>query len=430
MRIFSFVFFLSVLFLPICNVSAQSKKAVGRAATHYVGRSAGSAATRAARKGLAQTAKQKAVKQVQKNAARSAAKQSEKLTYHEARKVAANVVREKGVRAISVSLKSSPSSISAVSHSTAFRKEVVAASLKGRARNLSPLNSASKVANGKSAKQTTSNIVRASLSNHKGNYTNVDRQLCEEQKRALVAQGVDARKIGEDGILNRGGIYEDGGYLLYKASPNFELENRIWYEGKAKRNTILFLSKDQNLAGGDAWSVCGTTGRLKYDSFGKNQFDKRNAYLAYGLAQIRSGKRITFRQITDKAAIGNFDSAPLARINVKAEGGMSTVSDAELRKHIKKSVSYTHKRIENLDPDIIICEGRSGSSGVTLEEVVKTQYPDLKMFDKEGFIYYSPSAKKVVINCYHPSYRAISDEEFVDRVLDAFSMFEASGILK
>ena len=53
------------------------------------------------------------------------------------------------------------------------------------------------------------------------------------------------------------------------------------------------------------------------------------------------------------------------------------------------------------DADIILC---CGGGGIIKDFVKNTYLPDLEKFSDAGWVYFSPSTQKIVIDSYHPSY--------------------------
>ena len=73
------------------------------------------------------------------------------------------------------------------------------------------------------------------------------------------------------------------------------------------------------------------------------------------------------------------------------------------------------------DADLILCCGGDG----VIKDFVKEHYlPDLEKFSDKGWVYYSPTTQKIVINSYHPSYLKKS-EEMYDEMMEDLKNFLA-----
>ena len=88
-----------------------------------------------------------------------------------------------------------------------------------------------------------------------------------ENERILNEWRKNNEKNGEtnfadDGIMYRGTI-EEFDYGTERFSDK-DQENKMWNEAPLR---ILFLTKDQNAGGYDAWDVRGETGNLSYAFF-------------------------------------------------------------------------------------------------------------------------------------------------------------------
>jgi hypothetical protein len=67
------------------------------------------------------------------------------------------------------------------------------------------------------------------------------------------------------------------------------------------------------------------------------------------------------------------------------------------------------------DADIILCCGGSG----LIKDFVKRNYLlDLQKISESGWVYYSPSRNKVVIDSYHPSCRYSTKSMYEDMMDD------------
>lgn len=239
-----------------------------------------------------------------------------------------------------------------------------------------------------------------------------------ENERILNEWRKNNEKNGEtnfadDGIMYRG-IIEEFDYGTERFSDE-DQENKMWNEAPLR---ILFLTKDQNAGGYDAWDVRGETGNLSYAFF------RNLMYQLYGLVNTRLGYKADYK-FTNEQAIELYNSFPIARINAKKEAGVSSVSNHTLKYYIERDSRYLKEQILNLDADIIVCCGYSEnveeSGNLLLNFLKKECYPGLNKQDN-NWIYFDEENNNIAINNWHLSAR-LGAEEWYNQITNAYHHF-------
>ena len=227
--------------------------------------------------------------------------------------------------------------------------------------------------------------------------------------------------FASDGIMFRGEIDQ------YSADqnerwPNPEKENELWENAPIR---YLFLTKDQNARGGAAWDVRGETGRSNEDSCSiREQFYRNLMYILYGI--IHSEDTLCgYEDFTNEQAIQTYDSAPLARINVKKQAGGSSIGNNTLKTYIERDKEFLIEQITALDADVLICCGYSESIEDTGNIILNFLNKEIYNFTKiNEWIYYDDKTKKVAINAWHLSYnRGVSQKDFFEGLVTAYHQF-------
>jgi len=239
-----------------------------------------------------------------------------------------------------------------------------------------------------------------------------------ENERILNEWRKNNEKNGEtnfadDGIMYRGKI-EEFDYGTERFSDE-DQENKMWNEAPLR---FLFLTKDQNAGGYDAWDVRGETGNLSYAFF------RNLMYQLYGLVNTRPGYKADYK-FTNEQAIELYNSFPIARINAKKEAGVSSVSNHTLKYYIERDSRYLKEQILNLDADIIVCCGYSEnveeSGNLLLNFLKKECYPGLNKQDN-NWIYFDEENNNIAINNWHLSAR-LGAEEWYNQITNAYHHF-------
>lgn len=219
--------------------------------------------------------------------------------------------------------------------------------------------------------------------------------------------------FADDGIMYRG-IIEEFDYGTERFSDE-DQENKMWNEAPLR---ILFLTKDQNAGGYDAWDVRGETGNLSYAFF------RNLMYQLYGLVNTRPGYKADYK-FTNEQAIELYNSFPIARINAKKEAGVSSVSNHTLKYYIERDSRYLKEQILNLDADIFVCCGYSEnveeSGNLLLNFLKKECYHNLNKQD-DNWIYFDEENNKIAINNWHLSAR-LGAEEWYNQIINAYHHF-------
>jgi len=218
-----------------------------------------------------------------------------------------------------------------------------------------------------------------------------------------------------DGIMYRGAIETFATY-----SERFEslddAENRSWEEAKMR---ILFITKDQNANGDDAWDVRGETGKLTYAFF------RNLMYQLYGLVNTKTDHKADYN-FTNENAIELYNTFPIARINVKKEAGNSSINNNTLRYYLNREpdVQFLKRQIENLDADIIVCCGYSDSiedSGNLILNFLNNHCCyHFEQFN--NWMWYDKDTHKLAINNWHLSVRN-SSEKIYHEMIQAYYEF-------
>ena len=242
-------------------------------------------------------------------------------------------------------------------------------------------------------------------------------RILEEWKKSNEEKG--EKNFAYDGIMYRGETKE-----FHYGTERFsdeKQENKMWNEAPLR---ILFLTKDQNAGGCDAWDVRGETGKLSYAFF------RNLMYQLYGLVNTKPGYKADY-DFTNEQAIELYNTFPIARINAKKEAGDSSVSNHTLKYYIDRDRELLKKQILNLDADIIICCGYSDyveeSGNLLLNFLKKECYNNLDIkddtgwIDDDGWIYYDKK-NKLAINNWHLSAR-MNSEEWYKKITNAYHHF-------
>lgn len=237
-------------------------------------------------------------------------------------------------------------------------------------------------------------------------------RILEKWKKRNAEYG--ETNFADDGIMYRGKIEPIAtGTERYS---NKEQENKMWNKAPLR---VLFLTKDQNAGGYDAWDVRGETGNLSYAFF------RNLMYQLYGLINTKPGYKADFK-FSNEEAIELYNTFPIARINAKKEAGRSSVSNNTLRFYIDRDGELLKEQILNLDSDIFVCCGYSDyieESGNLLLNFLnnKCHYNLIKQPD-DDWIFYDEKQNKIAINNWHLSARK-SSEEWYNLLTDAYYRF-------
>ena len=253
----------------------------------------------------------------------------------------------------------------------------------------------------------------------------------KDREEALFARWMQAYKE-IDGINPEEDFAFDG--LLYRGE--FKLVDGCWERQTGNESELwdnapyrlLVLTKDTTRNGGlDDMRI--ETGRANHTGgnvvSAGNNFYRNLALWSYALLNAMQGGKIErYNNTPDWDRLREYyESLPIARINCKKQIGESSIADSLLKSHIEKYAVFLKEQIAMYDANIILCCGGRG----IIKEFVNSHYlPDLVKFSTAGWIYYSPSTSKVVIDSYHPS-ALKSMESMYDEMMADLSEFLNQG---
>ena len=255
------------------------------------------------------------------------------------------------------------------------------------------------------------------------NFVEKNDSILQKWKEQIEKFGEDPEEFASDGIMFRG-VIEQRSAGQNERYSNPKKENELWENAPIR---YLFLTKDQN-AGDDkdakAWDVRSETGRSNVDSSNIRYLFYRNLmYILYGI--INSEDTLCgYEDFTNEQAIQTYDSAPLARINVKKQAGGSSIGNDTLKTHIERYKEFLIEQITALDADVLICCGYSESIEDTGNIILNFLNKEIYNFTKiNEWIYYDDKTKKVAINAWHLSYRGVKQKDFFEGLVSAYHQF-------
>lgn len=237
----------------------------------------------------------------------------------------------------------------------------------------------------------------------------------EHNEKVEKTMNLQDPKFASDGIMFRGEIDQNERW------SNPEKENELWENAPIR---YLFLTKDQNAGNDEAWDVRSETGRNNKDSCSIRYLFYRNLmYILYGI--INSEDTLCgYEDFTNEQAIQTYDSAPLARINVKKQAGGSSIDNNTLKTYIERDKEFLIEQITALDADVLICCGYSESIEDTGNIILNFLSKEIYNFTKiDEWIYYDDKTKKVAINAWHLSYRGVTQKDFFEGLVTAYHKF-------
>ena len=251
----------------------------------------------------------------------------------------------------------------------------------------------------------------------------------KEREEELFARWIEACIVSDrinpeedfayDGLLFRG-EYELIGGCCWERLPGNETE--LWDNSRCR---LLILTKDTTLSGGMQDMRIETARRNHIGhqiATSPARFYRNLSLWAYTLqAALRGNEIVAYDQTPDWDTLReHYTSAPIARINCKKEIGSSTISNATLRSHIERYGEFLAEQVAMYDADIVLCCGGGGA----IRSFIERHYlPDLERFSPAGWVYYSPSTRKVVIDSYHPSYTGQSIEAMYTNMAEDLGRF-------
>lgn len=254
------------------------------------------------------------------------------------------------------------------------------------------------------------------------NYVAINDSILKEWEASNQKYG--EYNFAPDGIMYRGDVIGYGDGTGVEREPDeHNLENINWINAPLR---ILFLTKDQNSAGEDAWDVRTEIGRKSVDAESIPYLFSRNLmYQLYGLVKTTPNFKPDYT-FSNKEAINLYDTFPIARINVKKEGGASSVCNSTLRYYLERDADFIGRQIDNLDADITVCCGFSESveeSGNLLLNFLNHHIYNFIQIENNPWMYYDAERNKLAINNWHLSYRNIGSEKIYNEMIDAYYQF-------
>lgn len=238
-------------------------------------------------------------------------------------------------------------------------------------------------------------------------------------------QQLGLNQFTPDGLLNRGEYIKHSDTCFARQSSGSE--GKLWEQCNRR---ILFVTKDQNTGGDEAWDVRTETGRNRQDSDAiRYRFYRMLMYITHGLTHTTP----TYRQdytFSKQEAIETYDTYPLARVNVKKEAGRQSVTNAELKHYMKQDGDFIARQINNLNAHIIVCCGYSESvedTGNLALNFLNHHGYHFDQFSNDGWVYVDRSRKCIAINTWHLSYCRVGEEAVYYGIInDYFAFLQAN----
>ena len=288
--------------------------------------------------------------------------------------------------------------------------------------------------------------------NNQKSYTQKNDDILQKWKERFLSDGGDVDKFSYDGIMYMGEMELDphnnnpNCYWREPSDDECSKENKMWTNCPVR---FLFLTKDQDIRGGDAWDVrtetyCDAKSEEgNYFVWKEISFNKRMAYIFRGLVSVvEDGKYMSLEEVKDdqQECVKAFEKYPVARINCKKEGGKSSCPINILYDRMDRYRKYLIKQINNLEADVFICcehhEGnkvyfgnkdKNGKCGNIFIQFLNANDYNFK-WEKCGVngIWIDKEKKKVAIDSYHLSvYRqkGITDQFIYDDIVKGFYDF-------
>jgi hypothetical protein len=136
-------------------------------------------------------------------------------------------------------------------------------------------------------------------------------------------------------------------------------------------------------------------------TYGRNFYRNLILWSYAFLNAAQGGKILCYDDTPDWDALREiYTSAPIARVNCKKEIGESSITNDKLKAHIVRYEEFLKEQIDMYDADIILC---CGGGGVIKDFVQECCVSDMVKYSDAGWVYYSLSTRKMVIDSFHPS---------------------------
>lgn len=237
-------------------------------------------------------------------------------------------------------------------------------------------------------------------------------KILEEWNKKSALNG--AGSIETDGVAYKGVINTFSGsdgktYHERKAGK----EEDIWNNSDKR---ILFIAKELNNPNNPYDSRVVVTFNPEEGIVPSNKFIKAMLFITSGLLHSTDKSPAAFNKDEPmKNLMADWDSAAVAKINVKKQPGGATSSFAEISKSMEDYKEFLVRQIKLLNANIIICcDGR----GVILSAIKDWVYPNAKQINE--FTWYDKDSETLLIKSYHLSARK-SYKNIYDRVIAGYT---------
>lgn len=238
------------------------------------------------------------------------------------------------------------------------------------------------------------------------------KKFVEDKKEDEAYKGYKVEDyFAKDGIMNIGNKFyiDKNGVVWRKASGK---ENIKWNECPLR---VLFLTKDENTDGNEAWDVRQETFYAKRyglpphnKTISGSFFYQNEACILYGLLNTKPDNMIVYDDFSWEEALRLSDKNIFARINCKKEVGYLTISNKDLKESINRYFYNLKKQIQNIDADILVCCGSQNGVNLilnTVYDIYKDEFEYVNCVEGEGTgIHYNAKRNKLAIDAYHMAY--------------------------
>lgn len=243
----------------------------------------------------------------------------------------------------------------------------------------------------------------------------------------LFDKWIDASKANNEWQSKGHAIFTKDG-ILEKNEP-IDIE-ASWHNSQKR---ILFLIKDQPtewsddvrlwLKNIDSDDKDALTRKMKNREL-KSRFIRNIANVFYGLYNVGSPNNCDYGKAFEsfEDVKRNFNTAPLALVECKKQGGGTSISNATLKTYLERYKTLLRKELEILSPNMIVCT--NGLIYKFVEDYYNEKYPDCPLRTLEGHnsIRIHPESQSLIFCSFHPS-APMSYAKFYDGVMDHYRVF-------
>ena len=251
-----------------------------------------------------------------------------------------------------------------------------------------------------------------------------------EWEKSFIKNGGNPDYFAYDGLMFRGKLIEEkssDGESRLRISQDVKQENKLWNETPLR---VLYVLKDQNAAGKEAWDVRGEcyhkpdTAEEDYVPWRKYAFHRNILSTIYGFFKTTPSSYIPYEEIDYSEALRISDKEPYARVNCKKKAGSASISDSILKWSIDGYSKLLKAQILNLDADIIVCCGYNDSTdkNMILDFVKDEVYPNLGGGYNNG-VFFDKTNNKITIDAYHLSSRHSGSDYYEDVIVKSYFAF-------